>query len=274
MKPLVSVNITTYNRAHLLPRALDSVLSQTYKNLEIIVVDDCSSDKTSEVVEQYQKQDDRIIYIKHDKNKKLARSRNTALEASSGKYIAFMDDDDEWVDSEKLEKQVNFFESSRNKKIAIICSSVRLYQDNGIKDKIIPRPKDLSSAILSGNGIMYTPTVMMPKAIIDKVENFDINMPKGVDGDLYRTCIVKFGYEVYFMPDITTAIYEYGDDRITPVSNSSAALNTAYAHSYLLKKYFFVFLKHPFALIKRSMSILYSLIRYIKIKRYEKKSLL
>ena len=94
MNKLVSVNITTFNRAHLLPRCLDSILTQSYKNLEIIIVDDCSTDYTEEVVKKYQAKDSRIKYFKHEKNMGNAHARNTALKNCSGFYVAFMDDDD------------------------------------------------------------------------------------------------------------------------------------------------------------------------------------
>ena len=84
MDKLVSVNITTYNREKLLPRCLESVLSQSYEKIEIIIVDDCSSDNTSRVIEEYQKKDCRIKYIRHETNKKLATARNTAWQNSKG----------------------------------------------------------------------------------------------------------------------------------------------------------------------------------------------
>ncbi len=84
MKKLVSVNIATYNRENLLPRCLNSVLSQSYTNLEIIVVDDCSTDNTVKLLKAYQKKDKRIKYIRHETNKKLATTRNTAWKNSNG----------------------------------------------------------------------------------------------------------------------------------------------------------------------------------------------
>src|SRR6056297_2055943 len=112
IEPLVSVNLTTYNRAHLLHRAIKSVLNQAYKNLEIIIVDDGSDDNTYEVLENLGKNDNRINYIKHAKNRGNAAARNTALKNSSGEYIAFMDDDDEWIDPHKIEKQISIFLNS------------------------------------------------------------------------------------------------------------------------------------------------------------------
>ena len=98
---LVSVNLTTYNRAYLLSRAIESILKQTYKDIEILIVDDCSTDETEETVNFYQNRYKFIRYIKHSYNKGNAHSRNTAMNNCTGYYVAFMDDDDEWIDINK-----------------------------------------------------------------------------------------------------------------------------------------------------------------------------
>jgi glycosyltransferase involved in cell wall biosynthesis len=104
----------------LLPRAIDSVLNQTFSDWELIVVNDNSSDNTDDVMKKYN--DPRIIYIKHAKNKGGSAARNNGLKAAKGEYIAFLDDDDRWL-STKLEKQVNIFENSLSK-IGVIYSGV------------------------------------------------------------------------------------------------------------------------------------------------------
>jgi len=91
----VSVIIPTYNRAHLVGRAIRSVLNQTYQDFEIIVVDDCSTDNTEEIVKGFN--DHRIRYMRHDRNRGGSAARNTGIKASQGKYIAFLDSDDEWL---------------------------------------------------------------------------------------------------------------------------------------------------------------------------------
>lgn len=96
---MISVVITTYNRAHLLPRAIKSVLKQTLKPLEIIVVDDGSSDTTSEVIKAFPT----IRYIKKE-NAGISSARNYGIKAAKGRYIAFLDDDDVWLE-DKLKLQ-------------------------------------------------------------------------------------------------------------------------------------------------------------------------
>jgi glycosyltransferase involved in cell wall biosynthesis len=101
-----SVVIPTYNRANLIGRAIRSVLSQTYSNFEIIIVDDGSTDNTEEVIQNFG--DARIKYVLHDINRGLNNSRNTGIKNSTGEYVAFLDSDDEWL-PKKLEKQLEAF---------------------------------------------------------------------------------------------------------------------------------------------------------------------
>lgn len=106
---LVSVIIPTYNRANLILQAVKSVLNQTYKNFEIIIVDDGSSDNTEDVINVIH--DNRIRYIKHAINKGASAARNTGIREAKGKYIAFQDSDDHWL-PDKLEKQVKRIENT------------------------------------------------------------------------------------------------------------------------------------------------------------------
>jgi len=102
--PLVSVVMATYNRAHLLPRAINSVLNQTYHNFELIIVDDGSTDNTEEVVNSFT--DNRIIYHRHEENRGVLAARNTGWDLAKGKYECHLDDDDEFL-PEALATAVN-----------------------------------------------------------------------------------------------------------------------------------------------------------------------
>ena len=106
MSDLVSIIMPSYNTAKYILESIESVLKQTYTNWELIIVDDCSTDNTDEVIATFLC-DDRIRYIKNEKNSGAAVSRNRALAEAKGKYIAFLDSDDLW-EPEKLEKQLSF----------------------------------------------------------------------------------------------------------------------------------------------------------------------
>lgn len=109
MKDLVSVIMPSYNTAEFIKETIESVLHQTYQNFEIIIVDDCSTDNTDEVVSSIK--DERIKYLKNEKNSGAAISRNRALREAKGEWIAFLDSDDVWL-PEKLEKQISFMKKN------------------------------------------------------------------------------------------------------------------------------------------------------------------
>lgn len=102
---LVSIIMPSYNTGRFIGESIESVLKQTYSNWELLIVDDNSMDNTDLVVASYT--DDRIKYVKNDKNRGAAYSRNVALKKAKGKWIAFLDSDDLWTE-EKLEKQIKF----------------------------------------------------------------------------------------------------------------------------------------------------------------------
>lgn len=253
-EPLVSVNITTYNRAQFLGRCLNSVLSQSYRNIEVVVVDDASPDNTSEVAEQYVKQDDRVRYFRHEKNQGNAYARNTALKHCRGVYVAFMDDDDEWIDADKIAKQIEIFRNSSDPKLGIVCSGVKVI-DAQAKEivKAAHQPSNLISTLLKGNGVIHNSTVMTKRAIMTKVNGFDTKMPRGIDSEFFRTVVVKHGYRVHFMPDITAAYHEHGEMRMT-TNKSNAAAKTWKANVHVINKHLGSFLLHPEALAHRLLS--------------------
>ena len=110
MKDLVSIVMPSYNTGRYIKESIESVLAQTYTNWELLIVDDCSTDNTDEVVAPFLA-DSRIRYLKNEKNSGAAVSRNYALREARGRWIAFLDSDDLWS-AEKLEKQIEFMESN------------------------------------------------------------------------------------------------------------------------------------------------------------------
>lgn len=112
MAELVSIIMPSYNTAKYIAETVQSVLAQTYQNWELIIVDDCSTDDTDEVIKPFLA-DGRIRYFKNEKNSGAAVSRNRALREAKGKWIAFLDSDDLWL-PEKLEKQISFMETNHH----------------------------------------------------------------------------------------------------------------------------------------------------------------
>lgn len=106
MNELVSIIMPSYNTAEFIEESINSVINQTYTNWELIIVDDCSTDGSEEIIKKFT-QDERIKFYKNERNSGAAISRNYALREAKGKWIAFLDSDDLWH-PEKLEKQLNF----------------------------------------------------------------------------------------------------------------------------------------------------------------------
>lgn len=187
-KPLVSVILTTYNRFDLFLQAYQAILGQTYKKLEIIIIDDCSTEK------DYEKNlleilDDRTIYIRHDINKGLASARNTGIKKSRGSFISFCDDDDIWM-SKKIELQLRaYFNSPAH--VGVITSASKILKDkNSFLRKVKTNgwfyKKMIGAKQPLGNGS----TLLFTKKCIDSVGLFDVRYKRGIDGEyLYRVSL-------------------------------------------------------------------------------------
>ena len=170
--PLVSVIVTTYNRADLLCETIDSILCQTYKNFELILIDDGSRDNTEEVVKMYN--DSRLQYIKTDNWGGPARPRNIGINASKGEYIAFCDDDDIWL-PKKLEKQIKIIDNSE---YGMVFSMQKQFGDLSIfsiEYGIGPLPFKVNTStknLLRTNCIPLS-SVMVEKLLLSEIGGFD-----------------------------------------------------------------------------------------------------
>lgn len=187
---MVSVILPTWNRAHLLPRAIRSVLLQTHTNFELIVVDDASTDNTKEVVSKFN--DKRIKFIRLDYDKRdtsygAAKARNVGIKNAIGEYIAFQDSDDEWF-TDKLKTQVDAFENA-DTNVGIVFG-VLLRNENG-KSKIVPAHKisvsedgTLVPSLLKTNYVSLI-TAMVKNECFTKNGLFDELMPKYQEWELW-----------------------------------------------------------------------------------------
>jgi glycosyltransferase involved in cell wall biosynthesis len=108
---LVSVIMPAYNAEKYIGEAIESILNQTFKDFEFIILDDCSTDKTWEIIQEYAVKDERIVAVKNEKNLKISATLNKGINLARGKYIARMDADD-WSFPYRLEKQIDFMESN------------------------------------------------------------------------------------------------------------------------------------------------------------------
>lgn len=151
MNDLVSIITPAYNAEKYIEETINSVINQKYKNWEMIIVDDCSGDSTSSIVESYLKKDNRVRLIKLPKNSGVSVARNTAIQEARGRYIAFLDSDDLWK-SKKLETQIKFMKDNN---YYFTHSAYELINDNGEQtNKIIYVPEKVDyNRLLKGNPI-------------------------------------------------------------------------------------------------------------------------
>lgn len=171
---LVTAIITTHNRKDLLKRAIDSVFKQTYTNIELIVVDDCSTDETSKICKELPLQ---YIFIKKEESRGGNYARNKGIKAAKGDYIAFLDDDDYWL-STKIEKQVKLIESKDcelvycGRKLEIVLSDKVIYKD------LLPQPinyGDFKKKILY-TICTTTTNILVKKEALLEIGLFDENL--------------------------------------------------------------------------------------------------
>ena len=170
----VSVMVLTYNRSNLLKETIESILNQTFKDFEIIIVDNYSIDNTEEVVKSYN--DNRIKYFKNKNYGLIAINKNFAIKQSSGEYIASCDDDDLWF-PKKLEKQLTEFE--KDESIGLVCSNGFYLYKNDKKRKIFNSRDTYFSfkKLLKINKIICC-SVLIKKNVFDDIGIFDEDNPK------------------------------------------------------------------------------------------------
>jgi glycosyltransferase involved in cell wall biosynthesis len=189
----VSVIIPTYNSAKFILESLNSAIQQTYKDIEIIVVDDGSTDNTKQVLAPFM---DKICYIYKD-NGGAASARNTGIKHATGKYIAFLDADDIWL-PEKLELQMKLF--SQNKDIDWIHTNLILIDESGIEQGIRKLPPDFATKDIFYTLFMeywtLTSSIIIKRGCLDIVGEFDESLPVNQDYDLWLRMAhhYKIGY--------------------------------------------------------------------------------
>lgn len=196
MKELISIITPTYNGGKLIGETIKSVLNQTYQNWEMIIIDDCSTDNTKEVVESYIVHDDRIRYHQLKVNSGAAVARNKAMELAIGQYMAFLDSDDLWF-RDKLEKQLAFMKGNG---YSFTCTAYEHIDEDGkplnkvIKTKVKTNYNGILLSCPVGNS-----TVMFN---VQKLGKFAVpNIRKRNDDALWLQLLKKEKY-IYGMPDI------------------------------------------------------------------------
>lgn len=193
---MVSVIIPTYNRGYIIKKSIESILKQTYKNLELIIVDDNSTDDTKAVVEGFQ--DKRVKYVRLETNKGACYARNLGVKLSSGKYIAFQDSDDVWHEG-KLEKQKEFIESHN---LDVVGCRMAIHLEEGIN--IFPRSVELTRENIYLENFMSTQLIFGKRECFIE-EKFDERLPRFQDWELVIRLVNK--YKVKILDDVLVDTY-------------------------------------------------------------------
>ena len=223
--PNVSVIIPTYNRADLVKRAIKSVLDQTYQNFELIVINDNSLDDTINVINTFK--DSRIQCISHKKNRGAPAARNTGINKSRGEYIAFLDDDDEWL-PEKLEIQLEYLNHRPN--VGLIYAGYEIVdKDKNKIHRINPKERGNTFHRILHTNFIGSPTVLVRRECFESVGGFDEKFKSSQDWDMWIRISQK--YDVDYVPNIL-AKYNISGNRIT--TNMNSVIN---GHIQILSKY-------------------------------------
>lgn len=205
MQPLVSIVIATYNwKEKWFKQTLDSILWQTYKNIEIIIINDASTNNIEEVILKYNKEHNNIVYLKNERNSERSYSRNRWIFESRWKYIAFCDDDDIWKDKDKLKKQVKLLED--NEEYVMCWTSMIIIDENDMEVKknihiswneiirksiLIYNPFALSSVIVRKSVLLYS---WLFNSDFNSVEDYDLWLRIG---RFWKMCNIRDSFIFY-----------------------------------------------------------------------------
>lgn len=199
---LVTVIITTYDRPFDLSRALNSVVNQTYKNLEILVIDGKGLEETQNVVKAFQSKDGRIVYIYQNKNRdkttmygNVQQARNIGLSQANGKYVAMLDDDDYWR-FDKIEKQLFYAEIFED---ALVSCYMEVHDNNFIH---IDKPKRGANYedLLKSFNMSCTSSYFLNKKILIRIGGFDESLRSMHEYDIALK-LAKLGFTISVVPE-------------------------------------------------------------------------
>ena len=179
---IVSVITPVYNVERFIDKTLNSILKQSYKNIEIVLIDDCSTDNSAKIIKKFTDKYPNIIYHKLDKNQGAAVARNTALSLAKGRYVAFLDSDDMWCES-KVENQLSFMKQND---AAITCTAMDcIDEDDKPLNSVRKVRKRINHKFLLRNTMIATSTV-----IVDRNKTGDFQMPLRRGGQDYATWLM------------------------------------------------------------------------------------
>lgn len=241
MKDLISVIVPVYNAEKYLKRCIDSIINQTYKNFEIILVDDGSEDKSSEICDHFFKKDCRVKVI-HKKNEGVSSARNEGLNQSKGKYISFIDADD-WIERNFLLEMYN--ELKKHNVDYVTCGYNRVYENhseilnNDLTEELVSANEYIIKILNVQNGYGFAHMKLISKEAIGNIR-FNTNISVGEDAFFNVQLCKKINkfliynkalYNYYFNPN--SVVRNYDENYCNKYLHSMKLMN-----NYIRKNYF------------------------------------
>lgn len=212
ISPLVSVVITTYDRPQLVRRAIKSVLAQTYEPLEIIVVEDGSDSGVEAWLEE--QGFDHVRHIRHEENQGLAAARNTGLRYAQGKYVAYLDDDDEWLPQKTL-KQIELTEKDIGDCAVIYCGGIVISPNGGMLSEGTPYLRGDIRATIRNKGLYTIPSsCLFRRKALDQIGGYDEDLSSHIDHDIWLQ-LAQARYAADYVDECLVKVHQHQSYQMT-----------------------------------------------------------
>ena len=226
---VVSCVITTCDRPEMAKRATWSAVRQTYEHVEVLVVEDGSSSGIQEWLEAQGFTS--VRYVRHRQNRGLAAARNTGLCHARGKYVAYLDDDDEWL-PEKLAKQVELFESKGEVLGVVYCGAFRVLPERKAVGEKRPQLRgDIRTAIRE-KGLSTIPSSgLFRRQVLEQVGGYDENLVSHVDFDMWLQ-LARGGYAAEYVDECLVKVYKHRGYKMTADAASRVRATRAFCHKW------------------------------------------
>jgi glycosyltransferase involved in cell wall biosynthesis len=194
----VSIILPTYNGAKYISRAIESVLSQSFSDWELLIVDDGSTDDTENIIKEYANKDSRIKYLKNENNLGTQKTLNRGLKEAKGEYIGRIDEDDEWIDKDKLQKQIEFLDNN-SEYVLVGTGAVFINEDRKELTRCLMPETDekIRNNLLCKNNFIHSSVVFRRNAVLQsggyaekketrEVEDYDLWLRLGLVSKMYN----------------------------------------------------------------------------------------
>jgi glycosyltransferase involved in cell wall biosynthesis len=193
IKPRVSILLITYNRPRFIAQSIESALMQTYKDWEVIIVDDSENDETEKAVKPFVMKDKRIQYFHRPQRGSIANASNFGLAKAHGEYVAILDDDDWWLDDKKLEKQVRFLDERRDY-VGVGGGFILMNEEGKVTGKVLKPETDgairrvalFANPMVNSTGVFRRAAGGLYDESLRQFADFDIWLRLGTKGKLYN----------------------------------------------------------------------------------------